>query len=142
MLSYLLMAMSVVALASAQRAPIPERVAVLLAKLNQTEKLWQLLRPDYSSSLSATGAGMLEFNAVVEGAKDACDVASNRNAIVQAFLASGPGAAYGLVPAFRLLATHGGEAFGTVFPQGPSQGATFDPALVRAIASVMALEGV
>ena len=72
---------------------------------------------------------------------EACDVAEKRNAIVQGFLASGPGARLGLIPSFRLLATHGGEAFGTTFPQGPAQGATFDPPLVRAIASAMALEG-
>lgn len=60
---------------------------------------------------------------------------------MESFLASGPGAVHGIIPAFRLLATHGGEAFGTVFPQGPAQGATFDPALERDIAAVMALEG-
>ena len=53
-----------------QRVPIPERVAALLAQLNETEKLWQLQRPDYSPSLAQTGAGLLEFNAVVQGAKN------------------------------------------------------------------------
>ena len=53
-----------------QLAPIPERVAGLLSKLSVSEKLWQLQRPDYTPSLAQTGAGLLEFNAVVQGAKN------------------------------------------------------------------------
>jgi hypothetical protein len=58
------------ALGCAQRLPIPQRVAALLAQLNTTEKLWQLQRPDYSPELATTGAGLLEFNAAVQGAKN------------------------------------------------------------------------
>lgn len=65
--SALLVSISVVC---GQRVPIPERVAALLAQLNETEKLWQLQRPDFSLSLAQTGAGLLEFNDVVQGAKN------------------------------------------------------------------------
>ena len=54
--------------AAAQRLPIPQRVAALLAELNTTEKLMQLQRPDFNPNLFLTGAGLLEFNAVVQGA--------------------------------------------------------------------------
>ena len=121
--------------------PVPARVAALLPLLSQDEKLHQLLRPDgFSPAWAATGLGVLEMGGVFAGARSPSEAAAARNAVVQQCLAAGPGAALGLPPSFRTLATHGSEAFGVVFPQGPALGASFDAPLVRAVAAAGAAE--
>ena len=121
--------------------PVLARVAALLPRLSQDEKLHQLLRPDgFSASWAASGLGVLEMGGVFAGARTPSEAAAARNAVVAQCLATGPGLALGLPPAFRTLATHGSEAFGTVMPQGPGLGATFDAPLVRAVAAVGAAE--
>ena len=121
--------------------PVPARVAALLPLLTQDEKLHQLLRPDgFSPAWAQTGLGVLEMGGVFGGARSPSEAAAARNAVVKQCLAAGPGAAYGLPPSFRTLATHGSEAFGVVFPQGPALGATFDRELVRAVAAAGAAE--
>jgi beta-glucosidase len=107
------------------------------------EKLWQLQRADNNanqSSLATTGIGLLEFGNFYKGATKPSDVAKNRNDFVTLILNSGPGKRLGLPPAFRTLATHGGEAFGTVFPQGPALGATFDTPLAQQLGEASAIE--
>ena len=120
---------------------ITERVAALLAQMTLSEKLAQLLRGGIvTPAMLASGVGLLEAGGIVAGSKRPSDVARAYNAAVSAFLATGPGARLGIAPAYRNLATHGGEAFGTIFPQGPALGATFDPELVAAAAAVQAAE--
>jgi len=122
-------------------APVPARVAALLPLLSQDQKLHQLLRPDgFSPAWALSGLGVLEMGGVFGGARTPSEAAAARNAVVQQCLAAGPGAAFGLPPSFRTLATHGTEAFGVVFPQGPALGATFDADLVRAVAAAGAAE--
>ena len=121
--------------------PVLDRVAALLPQLSLDEKLHQLLRPDaFSASWAATGLGILECGSIFAGARSPSEAAAARNAIVEQCLATGPGLALGLPPAFRTLATHGSEGFGVVFPQGPALGATFDRELVRSVAAVGAAE--
>ena len=123
--------------------PIPARVAALLPQLSPSEKLHQLLRADASASiasLAATGIGLLECGALSDGARAPSDFARARNAAVAAFLAAGPGARLGVPPAFRTLAIHGGEAFGTVFPEGPGLGATWNAPLAAALGAAGAAE--
>jgi beta-glucosidase len=123
--------------------PIPARIAALLPQLSLEEKLWQLQRADNSanqSSLAETGVGLLEFGDFYGGAKKPSDVARARNAFVTLCLSSGPGKRLGLPPAFRTLATHGGEAFGTVFPQGPALGSTFDKDLATLLGEASSVE--
>lgn len=121
-------------------APVLQRVEALLAQMSTADKLWQLQRPDYSSNLSATGVGLLEFPAFTAGAKTATDVVRARNAAQRAILADGPGARLGIPAAFRQFAIHGAEAFGVTFPEGPGLGATWDPALVTDVAAAIAAE--
>jgi beta-glucosidase len=123
--------------------PIPTRIASLLPQLSLEEKLWQLQRADNGanqSSLANTGIGLLEFGNFYHGAQKPSDVARARNAFVTLCLNAGPGKRLGLPPAFRTLATHGGEAFGTVFPQGPALGATFDTLLAKQLGEASSVE--
>lgn len=118
-------------------ATIPQRVAALLPELTLTDKLWQLQR---DGGTPETGVGLMESRSIVAGAGRPSDVARAYNAAVRAYLAAGPGARVGLPPAWRTLATHGGEAFGTVFPQGPALAASWDADAVAATAAAAAAE--
>ncbi len=122
--------------------PVLERVFSLLKLMSQDEKLYQLLRGQEfdNATMPSTGIGMLEMGSIFAGANTPSQAAASRNAVMRAFLSAGPGAKYGLPVSFRTLATHGGEAFGTIFPQGPGIGASFDVNLARNIGTVMALE--
>eukprot|EP00666_Eupelagonemidae_sp_cell4sb_P016787 gene16787-22818_t len=62
----------------------------------------------------------------------------NRNAIQRAFLSAGPGARLGLPVGWRMFDMHGAPAFGTTFPEGISQGCTWDTRLVAEIAAANA----
>ncbi len=101
--------------------PVAQRVAQLLSELSATEKLNQLLRASECTpaTLAESGVGMCEWS-FAWGSSPA-EAAASRNAVMAGFLASGPGKRLGLLPALRTLATHGGEGFGTVFPQGQNQ---------------------
>ena len=121
--------------------PIPVRVEALLAQMTATDKLWQLARPDYSAALDNTGVGLLEFQAIYANARNASQVVARRNQIQSAFLAAGPGLRLGIPAAFRLFSIHGAEAYGTTFPEGPGMAATWDTALMRDTAAVIAVEG-
>ena len=116
------------------------RVASLLPLLTLEQKLHQLLRGAAfnASSTPATGVGMLEMGGIFAGAATPGAAAAQRNAVQAAALAGGPGRQFGLPIAFRTLATHGSEAFGTVFPQGPGLGAAFDVDLARRVAAASA----
>ncbi len=124
--------------------PIPQRVALLLAQLSFSEKLFQLQRAASSpwnvTSLAATGIGIVECDAFSRGARAPSDFARARNSFFSAILSSGPGARLGLPPSLRTLAIHGGEAFGTVFPEGPALGATWDAPLASALGAAGAAE--
>ena len=86
--------------------PVLERVAALMANMSMTDKLHQLLRPDWSTGLAATGVGLLEFQAIYSGAADATAVAVRRNDFQRSLLTgSGPQ----LPAAFRLFSIHGSE---------------------------------
>ena len=117
-------------------ASIAARVAALLPELTLEDKLWQLQR----GGTPATGSGLLEAGDLVAGARSPADVATAYNSAVAAFLAAGPGARTGLPPAWRTLATHGGDAFGTVFPQGPGLASAFDVSAAAAVAAASAAE--
>ena len=122
--------------------PVLDRVAGLLKLMSQDEKLHQLLRGQGfdNATMPSTGMGMLEMGSIFANANSPSQAAANRNAVMRAFLSAGPGAKYNLPVSFRTLATHGGEAFGTIFPQGPGIGASFDVNLAQSIGTVMALE--
>lgn len=122
--------------------PIPARVAALLPQLTLEEKLHQLQRASFpwnATALAGTGVGMLECGGL-DLSHGPSGFAESRNRAVSAILSAGPGARLGLPPSFRTLATHGGEAFGTVMPQGPALGATWDVSLVRELAAAGAAE--
>ncbi len=127
-------------------APVEARVDALLPLLSADEKLHQLLRGSsyspnaFNVSLLASGLGMLESSSLFAGAKTPSELAALRNSVQSQFLSSGPGREFSLPVSFRTLATHGSEAFGVTFPQGPALGATFDTALVTAVSAVMAEE--
>jgi beta-glucosidase len=120
--------------------PVLARVASLLPLLSQQQKLHQLLRGAAfnASTTPATGIGLLEMGGIFAGAASPGQAAAQRNAAQAAALAAGPGAAFGVPLSFRTLATHGGEAFGTIFPQGPGLGAAFDVDLARRVAAATA----
>ena len=120
--------------------PVLARVASLLPLLSLDQKLHQLLRGASfnATSTPATGLGMLEMGSIFAGAASPSAAAAQRNAVQAAALAGGPGAQFGLPISFRTLATHGSEAFGTIFPQGPGLGASFDTGLVQRVAAATA----
>ena len=118
-----------------------ERVASLLPLLSLDQKLHQLLRGGaFNASMGATGIGMLEMGPIFAGARSPSQAAAQRNAAQAAALGAGPGAQFGLPISFRTLATHGAEAFGTIFPQGPGLGASFDVGLASRVAACAAAE--
>ena len=120
--------------------PVPSRVAALLSNLSLPEKLAQLQRPQHWTN-DSSGVGMLEFSALWSPAfTRPSQVAAARNSLVAASLASGVGARTGLVPSFRTFATHGGETFGTTFPQGPALASSWDVDLVASVAAATAAE--
>ena len=122
-------------------APVLERVASLLPLLSLDQKLHQLLRGGaFDAGMAATGIGMLEMGPIFAGARSPAEAAAQRNAAQAAALGGGPGAQFGLPLSFRTLATHGAEAFGTIFPQGPGLGASFDTALAARVAAATAAE--
>ena len=127
-------------------APVEARVDALLPLLSEDVKLNQLLRgsnynpTQFNTTLLASGLGMLEFTSMLSSVKSPSELAALRNAVQSQFLSSGPGKEFGVPVSFRTLATHGSEAFGVVFPQGPALGSTFDTMLVTELSAAMAEE--
>lgn len=120
--------------------PVSERVELLLANMTMNDKLYQLQRPNWDPSFYDTGAGILEFQAVYANTRNATEVVQNRNRIQTQFLTNGPGARLNIPVSFRLFSIHGGEAYGTTFPEGPGIGATWNTDLATQIARVITSE--
>jgi beta-glucosidase len=122
-------------------SPVEARVEALLAEMTESEKLWQLQRPNWGPALPATGAGLLEFADILKGAANGTAAVAMRNAFQAAMLGSGPGARLGIPLAFRLFSIHGAEGFGTTFPEGPGLGSSWDVDLVAEVGAAIAAEG-
>ena len=123
--------------------PVAERVQLLLPQLTVTEKIHQLIRPDGAmGDYLEYGVGLLEFGSVLtkdSNIRTPLQLIRARNALQQKFLAAGPGKRLGLPASWRALQIHGAVAFGTVFPEGITQGRTWDKPLLCDIAAANAV---
>jgi beta-glucosidase len=127
-------------------APIPQRVAALLAAMTLEEKIAQLSY-DCSSSLNysqdpwaATSLGSIGIECSSFPSPETFTVADRIARLRDYQLGALNTSRLGVPITFVVETSHCGAAGGTVFPMGISQGASWDVALVAEVAAAIALE--
>jgi beta-glucosidase len=122
-------------------APIEQRVADLMARMTQEEKVTQTYAP-YSrfdlERFAKTSVGQLSINPATGCSScTPAELLAKRNSI-QAALVNG--SRLGIPASFSQEALHSGTKGGTVFPELVTQGSTWDPELIGDIAAAVAAE--